>query len=69
MSHERASRTSVGTMLEQLDGLRDTKDLTDWEHNFVTSVLERWLLARKDTLSLTPTQVEKIEQIWEKHFA
>jgi hypothetical protein len=34
-------------MLEQLDGLRDTDDLTNWEHGFMTGVLERWLMAKK----------------------
>lgn len=60
---------SIGTMIEQLDGLRDTSDLNSWEQDFVTSILERYLRARKDTRSLTGKQVEVIERIWRKHFA
>ena len=60
---------SIGAMIEQLDGLRDTDDLNQWEQDFVTSVLERYLRARKDTRSLTEKQVEIIERIWKKHFA
>jgi hypothetical protein len=65
----KSSTTSIGTMIEQLDGLRDTKDLTHWEHGFITGVLERYLLAGKDTTRLSPKQVEAIEKIWSKHFA
>lgn len=56
-------------MLEQLDGLRDTRDLSPWESDFVTSVLHRYLQAGKKTSVLTGSQVEKVEQIWAKHFA
>lgn len=60
---------SVATMIEQLDGLRDTSDLNQWEQDFVTNILERYLRAKKDTRSLTGKQVEVIERIWRKHFA
>jgi hypothetical protein len=55
--------------VEQLDGLRDTNDLNDWEQRFVTSVVTSWLHNNKNTQHLTDKQVEKIEQLWEKHFA
>jgi len=60
---------SIGTMIEQLDGLRDTKDLSDWEQGFVTSILERYLTAAKDTRWMTSKQVDVVERIWKKHFA
>lgn len=60
---------SIGTMIEQLDGLRDTDALTDWENEFVTSVVARYQGANKDTRALSAKQVEKIENIWRKHFA
>lgn len=60
---------SIGAMIEQLDGLRDTKDLSEWEQGFVTNILERYLLARKDTQGFTGKQVEIIERIWSKHFS
>lgn len=60
---------SLGTKIEQLDGLRDTSDLTQWEQGFVTNVLERYLLAGRDTRMLSSRQVDAIEQIWSKHFS
>lgn len=60
---------SIGTKIEQLDGLRDTQDLTQWEQGFVTSILERYLVAGRDTRMLTSKQVDVIERIWAKHFA
>lgn len=60
---------SLGTKIEQLDALRDTKDLSQWEQGFVTSILERYLLAGRDTRMLSTRQVEALEQIWSKHFA
>ena len=60
---------SLGTKIEQLDGLRDTKDLSEWEQSFVTSILESYLLAGRDTRILTSKQVDVIERIWTKHFA
>lgn len=49
---------SIGTMIEQLDGLRDTTDLTKWESDFVTSILDRYMATKKTTLSLSAKQVE-----------
>lgn len=62
-------QVSLGTMIEQLDGLRDTRDLTDWEQQFVTHVLHRYLTAGKSTATLSGKQVEKIAQIYGKHFS
>jgi hypothetical protein len=60
---------SLGTKIEQLDGLRDTNDLTQWEQGFVTSILERYLLAGRDTRALSSKQVDVIDRIWSKHFS
>ena len=60
---------SMGTMIEQIDGLRDTDSLTEWEQEFVTSVVEKFLLAKKSTQGFTGKQVEIVERIWRKHFA
>ena len=60
---------SLGAKIEQLAGLRDTKDMSEWEQGFVTSILERYLLAGRDTRMLTSKQVDVIERIWTKHFA
>lgn len=60
---------SLGTQIEQLDGLRDTNDLNQWEQGFVTSILERYLVAGRDTRMLTSKQVDAVEKIWGKHFS
>jgi hypothetical protein len=60
---------SIATMIEQLDGLRDTTDLNDWEQGFVTHVIRIYLCAHKRTSALSGGKVEKIEEIWSKHFA
>jgi hypothetical protein len=60
---------SIGTMIEQIDGLRDTPDLSTWEQGFVTSILQRYLTANKDTRALSERQVEVIERIYRRHFA
>ncbi len=60
---------SIGSMIEQLHGLLGTGDLGDWEESFVTSVHERYVWVNKNSTQLSGKQVEKIEQIWAKHFA
>ena len=59
---------SIGNMLEMCDGLRDTKDISDWENNFLTDMLEKYLIAKKSTSSFSGKQVETIEKIYNKHF-
>lgn len=59
---------SLAMKIEQIDGLRGTKDVTPWENDFITSVVKR-LPANKDTRGLSVKQVEIIERIWERHFA
>jgi hypothetical protein len=59
---------SVRTMLKQLAGLSDTRDLSDWENTFLKRQLE--LTRDGDRTSvLTERQIEAIEQLWRKHFA
>lgn len=60
---------SIGTMIEQLDGLRDTRNLSEWEQGFVTNILERFLTSGKDTRWMSSKQVDVVERIWRKHFA
>lgn len=60
---------SIGTMIEQIDGLRDTRDLTEWEQGFVTGILERYLQAHKDTRWMSSKQVDIVDRIWRKHYA
>lgn len=60
---------SIGTMIEHLDGLRETPDLTPWENEFVTSIVTRYQAANKDSRVLSGKQIEVIARIWGKHFA
>jgi len=60
---------SIGTKVEQIDGLRGASDLPAWEQDFVTSVVERYQESGRDTRDLSAKQVEIIERIWDKHFA
>lgn len=59
---------SIATQIEQIDALRGTNDVTPWEDEFITSIVER-VAKTKDTRTLSARQVEIIERIWEKHFA
>lgn len=59
---------SIGTKVEQIDGLRGTSDLNAWEESFVTNVVGRYEASNRDTQGFTEKQVENIECIWAKHF-
>jgi hypothetical protein len=60
---------SIGTMIEQIGGLVDTKDLTPFEQQFAASILEKYLRANKNTQGFSDKQVEIVESIWSKSFA
>ena len=63
---------SLATKIEQIDGLRGTKDISAWEDSFIASIIERVTenaQTIKDTRGLTSKQVEIVERIFEKHFA
>lgn len=63
------SRTvSINTMIQQLDGLNETADLTDWESGFVANIVQR-THGGKVCTSLTERQIDSIERIYQKHFA
>jgi hypothetical protein len=59
---------SVRTMLLQIAGLVDTKDVSDWENGFLKSVLR---ISEDGARSsrLTEKQIERPEEVWRKHFA
>ena len=68
---------SVATMIEQIDGLRGgadmlrggSRDLSEWEEEFTTSIVQRYHAVGKDTTQLSDKQVASVERIWRKHFA
>lgn len=58
---------SIGTMVKDLANKLETGGLSDWEQDFTTSMIEK-TNGGKVTSHLTEKQVEKIEQIYQKHF-
>lgn len=65
---EKHKMTTVNTQLERVSGLLDTKDLSDWEQDFVENV---WSLSRQGKRPdlLSAKQLESLERIFKKHFA
>lgn len=59
---------SVGQKIAQLMGLVGTKDVTGWEEGFIENISATTREGR-ETGHLTENQVEKIDQIYQKHFA
>lgn len=59
---------SVRTQLLQLAGLVDTTDVSNWENGFLKNVLEATEQGAR-TSRLTEKQLERIEELWRKHFA
>lgn len=59
---------SIGKMLETIDGLRGTCDVSEWEDQFITSCVQS-AKSKGTTSQLTGKQVEIIERIHNKHFA
>lgn len=59
---------TVRIQLLQLEGLLGTADLSEWEQKFVENCL-RQSDHGDHTPKLTGKQVEKIDDIWAKHFA
>lgn len=58
---------SLGAMIKQLGGMVGGNDLSDWEDDFVKSVVEK-SDDGTNTVTLTEKQIEKIEGIYSKHF-
>jgi hypothetical protein len=56
---------SLGKQIELLSGLVGTKDVSEWESNFIESVEKH----KSDTSRLTEKQVEIIERLHNQHFA
>lgn len=63
-----SQQLSISTMIKRIGGLQGTKDLTEWEDEFVSNVVDRTRNGEQTT-SLTSRQAEIIERIHDKHFA
>lgn len=59
---------SLNTMVKLCAGLVGTKDVSDWESNFLQSIVER-TKSGDNTTSLTEKQIDVLERIFNKHFA
>lgn len=59
---------SIGTMIKRIAGLQGTKDVSDWENKFISSI-DGMTNGGDETTRLTEKQVEIIERIHNKHFA
>lgn len=59
---------SINTQVKRVSGLLDTKDLSDWEQDFVSSITQQ-TNDGNNTSSLTDKQIECLERIHSKHFA
>ena len=57
---------STTKMIQRLEGLLGTKDLTDWEQGFVRSLAAR--MHAGEVTKLTGDQVEKLDELHGKHF-
>ena len=63
-----SQQTSIGTMIRKIGGMLDTRDLTPWENQFVSDILDKTNGGDRTT-GLSEKQVEAIQRIHEKHFA
>jgi hypothetical protein len=59
---------SLNTMVKKVAGLADTKDVSDWESDFIKSIFEK-TRGGDDTTSLTEKQIDVLERLHRKHFA
>jgi len=55
-------------MIAQIEGLHDTKDVTEWENGFIESVVLK-TNSGKVTCGLSDAQIATVEHLWRKHFA
>jgi hypothetical protein len=59
---------SIGTMIKSIGGMVGTNDLSAWENEFVQNIVEVSQNG-KVTTNLTDKQVDRVEDIYRKHFA
>lgn len=56
----------AATQLQQVYNIMGTHDLNRWETNFIEQLHQ---VANGQTVKLTTPQLEKLQEIWERHFA
>lgn len=60
--------TTLNTMVKRISGLAGTSDVTDWEDDFIQSVVEQ-TDEGDNTTSLSEKQISVIERIFRKNFS
>lgn len=60
--------TSINTMVKRISGLAGTNDVSDWEDDFILSIVEQ-TDESDNTTSLTEKQITVIERIFRKNFS
>jgi hypothetical protein len=63
-----AVHTSLNAMVQRIHGLADTTEASEWESTFVKDVFRKTLGGRRTTV-LNEKEIEKVEEIFKKHFA
>ncbi|MDF3837102.1 hypothetical protein P3W85_29725 [Cupriavidus basilensis] len=58
---------STTTMIKRLEGLLGTGDLSEWEKSFVRSLVDVQKAGK--VTQLTGAQVEKLDELYGRHFA
>lgn len=59
---------SLTTMVKRCMGLVGTKDVTDWENDFLESIAKQ-TKEGDNTTSLSEKQIDVVERIFKKNFA
>lgn len=59
---------ALNTMVKRVSGLLGTKDLSQWEGDFVASIINQTKNG-DNTSSLTEKQIDVLERIFSKHFS
>ena len=59
---------SLNTMVKRIAGLQGTRDVKEWEDDFITSVVEQ-TDEGDNTSSLSERQIACVERIFNKHFS
>ena len=60
--------TTLNTMVKRVAGLQGTKDVSDWEDQFIASIVQK-TREGEDTSGLSERQITALERLFEKHFA
>ena len=60
--------TTINSMIKQCSGMLGTKDLSDFEEDFMASICNQTRNG-DNTTSLTEKQITVLERIFNKHFS